>query len=160
MRLYRPEVVLLDIGLPGMDGYQVAGQLRREGGPKAALIIAVTGYGQEEDRRRSLEAGFDHHLVKPLDFDELLSLLARPEVRHPPSAPTRTSGPPDAAHDRPAPRGARPPSGSTGTIPRPPTCGIGSATGCSAEGGRGRPISRSDRAPRPLRPIRPEGEKS
>lgn len=75
-REQRPEVILLDIGLPKLDGYQVVRQLRQEPCCKTALIIAVSGYGQEEDRRKSQEAGFDHHLVKPVDFDTLLSLLA------------------------------------------------------------------------------------
>ncbi len=76
-RLHRPEVILLDIGLPGMDGYQVAERLRREEGLAGATIIAITGYGEEHSRRRSREAGFDHHLVKPVDYDNLLGLLAR-----------------------------------------------------------------------------------
>ena len=59
-----------------MNGYEVASQLRQEECCKDAVIIAVSGYGQEEDRRRSQEAGFDHHLVKPLDHDALLSLLS------------------------------------------------------------------------------------
>ena len=69
-----PDVVLLDIGLPGMDGYEVARRLegQRRGGPR---IVALTGYGQEEDRRRSQEAGFDHHLVKPVDPEELRKTL-------------------------------------------------------------------------------------
>jgi PAS domain S-box-containing protein len=75
-REQRPEVILLDIGLPKLDGYQVVRQLRQEACCRTALIIAVSGYGQEEDRRKSQEAGFDHHLVKPVDFDALLSLLA------------------------------------------------------------------------------------
>ena len=77
-RRHRPEVVLLDIGLPGMSGYEVAAALRREESCRDALIIAVSGYGQDEDRRRSREAGFDHHLIKPLDHDALLELLAGP----------------------------------------------------------------------------------
>jgi CheY-like chemotaxis protein len=72
---YRPEVVLLDIGLPRMDGYEVARRLRTEWGPEKALLVAVTGYGQEEDRRRSEEAGFDAHLVKPVDPDALHRLV-------------------------------------------------------------------------------------
>ncbi len=78
-RKHRPEVVLLDIGLPGMDGYQVAGALRRADSSRDALIIGVSGYGQDQDRRRSQEAGFDHHLIKPVDFDLLLTLLTRAE---------------------------------------------------------------------------------
>jgi signal transduction histidine kinase len=72
---YHPEAILLDIGLPGMSGHEVARQLRERTGPERPLLIALTGYGQEEDRRRSLEAGFDCHLVKPVDPPELLRLL-------------------------------------------------------------------------------------
>jgi signal transduction histidine kinase/DNA-binding response OmpR family regulator len=72
---FRPEVVLLDIGLPGMDGYQVAQRLRGELGFAEATLIALTGYGQEEDRRRSLEAGFDQHIVKPVDHELLEQIL-------------------------------------------------------------------------------------
>jgi two-component system CheB/CheR fusion protein len=73
----RPAIVLLDIGLPGMDGYELAATLRRDRRLEHALLIAITGYGQDEDRRRSAEAGFNHHLVKPVDVDALLELLAR-----------------------------------------------------------------------------------
>jgi signal transduction histidine kinase len=73
---YRPEVVLLDIGLPGMDGYAVARRLRALPGPGPALLAALTGYGQEDDIRRSREAGFDQHLVKPVDPELLTNLLA------------------------------------------------------------------------------------
>jgi signal transduction histidine kinase/CheY-like chemotaxis protein len=66
-RALRPDVVLCDIGLPGMDGFAVAGTLRRHPDTAATRLIAVTGYGQEEDRRRALSAGFDIHLVKPVD---------------------------------------------------------------------------------------------
>lgn len=76
-RSFRPDFVLLDIGLPGMDGYRVASALREAEAPKETVIIAVSGYGQEEDRRRSQAAGFDHHLVKPVDFDSLISLIGR-----------------------------------------------------------------------------------
>jgi len=74
--LFCPEVVLLDIGLPGMDGFEVARRLRaREASPRP-LLVALTGYGQAEDVRRSREAGFDHHLVKPADPAALTALLA------------------------------------------------------------------------------------
>lgn len=74
---YRPDVVLLDIGLPkGMDGYEVARRLRSEAGLRDAVLLALTGFGQAEDRRRSEEAGFDHHLVKPVEPDRLKQLLA------------------------------------------------------------------------------------
>jgi PAS domain S-box-containing protein len=78
-REFGPEFVLLDIGLPGMNGYEVASQLRLEAFGRDALIVAVSGYGQEEDRRRSKEAGFDHHLIKPIDHDSLLALLSAEE---------------------------------------------------------------------------------
>jgi two-component system, chemotaxis family, CheB/CheR fusion protein len=78
VRSHRPDVVLLDIGLPGMDGYEVARRLRDDAGCRDATIIGISGYGQEEDRRRGRDAGFDHHLVKPVDYDALLSLLYRP----------------------------------------------------------------------------------
>jgi signal transduction histidine kinase/CheY-like chemotaxis protein len=69
-----PDVALLDIGLPGMDGYEVAREWRRRFG-RATKLIALTGYGAPEDRRRSAQAGFDEHLVKPVALDELLPLL-------------------------------------------------------------------------------------
>jgi CheY-like chemotaxis protein len=75
-RAHQPDVVLLDIGLPGLDGYEVAKRLRLEEGLQEATIIAITGYGQEEDSRRSRDAGFNHHLVKPVEHDALLSILA------------------------------------------------------------------------------------
>lgn len=73
---YRPEVVLLDIGLPGMDGYEVAQRLRELDGLEKVALVAITGYGQEDDRRRSREAGFDQHLVKPVDPVQLQQVLA------------------------------------------------------------------------------------
>jgi two-component system CheB/CheR fusion protein len=73
---FRPEVVLLDIGLPRMDGYQVARRLREQSGTKTALLVAVTGYGQEEDRRRAAAAGFDAYMTKPADPIGLERLLA------------------------------------------------------------------------------------
>jgi CheY-like chemotaxis protein len=75
-KAFRPAVVLLDIGLPGMDGYEVARKLRKTPEGKDALLIAQTGWGQEEDRLRSTEAGFDAHLTKPLDLAALQSVLA------------------------------------------------------------------------------------
>ena len=74
---YRPEVVLLDIGLPGMDGYEVARRLKQQPGMQAVSLAAVTGYGQEEDRRRSREAGFDYHLVKPVDLAALQEVFTK-----------------------------------------------------------------------------------
>jgi PAS domain S-box-containing protein len=72
-----PEVVLLDIGLPRLNGLEVARKLRHELGLRQALLIAMTGYGQETDRRRSREAGFDAHLVKPLELSVLTGLIDR-----------------------------------------------------------------------------------
>ncbi len=80
----RPAVVLMDIGLPGMDGYEVAKRLRRQHGCEDVLLVAMTGYGQEEDRRRAHEAGFDHHLVKPVDPDVLQDLLSKVGMGTPP----------------------------------------------------------------------------
>jgi CheY-like chemotaxis protein len=73
----RPNVVLLDIGMPKLDGYEVARRIRAEPWGKSAVLIALTGWGQDEDRRRSREVGFDSHLVKPLDPEALSSLLQR-----------------------------------------------------------------------------------
>jgi CheY-like chemotaxis protein len=74
-----PDVVLLDIGLPVMDGYEVARKLRQEICPDIR-IIAVSGYGDEEAARRTKEAGFDHHLIKPVDYNELISLLSQSQT--------------------------------------------------------------------------------
>ena len=73
---FRPDVMLLDIGLPGLNGYEVCQRIRRGPWGKAMTIVALTGWGQEEDRRRSTEAGFDTHLVKPVDPPSLMQLLA------------------------------------------------------------------------------------
>jgi PAS domain S-box-containing protein len=73
---HRPEVLLLDIGLPKLSGHDVCRRIRAESWGKDIVIIALTGWGQEEDRRKSQEAGFDGHLVKPVDYDELLELLS------------------------------------------------------------------------------------
>jgi CheY-like chemotaxis protein len=77
----QPEAVVLDIGLPGMDGFEVARRLREEPSCAQTIIIAVTGYGQPEDRRRALEAGCHHHLVKPVDIEEIKRLLGAPVVK-------------------------------------------------------------------------------
>jgi CheY-like chemotaxis protein/anti-sigma regulatory factor (Ser/Thr protein kinase) len=73
---FAPEVVFLDIGLPGLDGYEVARRLRRRPGGAELRLVAVTGYGQASDRQRSREAGFDHHLVKPVELDTVRALVA------------------------------------------------------------------------------------
>ena len=75
-RDFHPDLVLLDIGLPGMDGYEVARRLRATGnGAARAVLVAVSGYGQETDRARAREAGFAHHCVKPVEFEALQNLL-------------------------------------------------------------------------------------
>jgi CheY-like chemotaxis protein len=71
-----PHAVLLDIGLPGMDGYQVAARMRENPALARTLIVAVSGYGQDEHQARSRQAGVDHHLVKPIDLDVVVTLLA------------------------------------------------------------------------------------
>jgi CheY-like chemotaxis protein/anti-sigma regulatory factor (Ser/Thr protein kinase) len=83
-REFLPDVVLLDIGLPGMNGFEVAHGLRSQPESREALLIALTGYGEAESRVRSAEAGFDFHMVKPADVNLLLSMLANPgEARKP-----------------------------------------------------------------------------
>jgi signal transduction histidine kinase len=83
---YHPAVVLLDIGMPGMDGYEVAKRIRQQPDFRDVTLVALTGWGQEEDRRRSRTAGFDYHLIKPADVSALKTLLgsleARPGGRH------------------------------------------------------------------------------
>ena len=79
----RPDVVLLDIGLPGMDGNEVAKRIRQQPKLKNVVLVAMTGYGQESDRKRSQEAGFDHHLVKPVELAALEKLLAAPDASSP-----------------------------------------------------------------------------
>jgi len=72
---FRPDVALLDIGMPKMNGYEVARRIREY--TAKPLLIAITGYGQAEDRQRSKEAGFDYHLVKPIDPQRLQDLLGK-----------------------------------------------------------------------------------
>ena len=87
MTAFAPHAVLLDIGLPDMDGYEVARQIRQRSEQPQPLLIALTGYAADEDQRRSREAGFDHHLTKPVRFNALQTLLessghgARPKQR-------------------------------------------------------------------------------
>ena len=72
---YQPDVMVLDIGLPGLDGYEVAEQIRQHDALKNIVLIALTGYGRETDLQLSQEAGFDHHLVKPADFTDVQKIL-------------------------------------------------------------------------------------
>jgi CheY-like chemotaxis protein len=74
---HRPDVVLLDIGLPRLDGHEVCRRVREQTWGKDIVMIAVTGWGQAEDRLKSREAGFNGHLVKPIDYDKLLELLSK-----------------------------------------------------------------------------------
>ena len=73
---FHPEIVFLDIGLPGMSGYELARRLRDRPDMRTATLVAVTGWGQEDDRRQSKEAGIDHHLTKPVDSDHVLAVVA------------------------------------------------------------------------------------
>jgi two-component system CheB/CheR fusion protein len=73
-----PEIVLLDIGLPGKSGFEVARELRGLPETQSALLVAVSGYGQEEDRRKAHKAGFDHYFTKPIDLPTLREVLGRP----------------------------------------------------------------------------------
>jgi CheY-like chemotaxis protein len=83
-RSFHPEAVLLDIGLPGMDGYEVASRLRSDEGERSLVLVAISGYGQDEDLRRSHDAGFDFHLVKPIDMDALRQIIDRISQFSPP----------------------------------------------------------------------------
>ena len=78
----RPDAVLLDIGLPKLNGYEVCRRLRERPWGEELMIVALTGWGQDEDRQRSLEAGFDTHLVKPVDHDVLMRLLTSRPSHH------------------------------------------------------------------------------
>lgn len=78
-RAFRPELVLLDIGLPTLDGYEVARRLRAELG-EGCELVALTGWSTEEDREKTTRAGFAHHLVKPVDADTLRKLLAGEDI--------------------------------------------------------------------------------
>jgi CheY-like chemotaxis protein len=71
----RPEVVLLDVGLPKMNGYEAARHIRQQPWGRPMTLVAVTGWGQDEDKRRAAEAGFDHHLTKPVDLAKIIALL-------------------------------------------------------------------------------------
>ena len=80
---YAPELVLLDIGMPDMDGYEVARRIRAHATGHRAKLVALTGWGQAEDSRRAREAGFDQHLVKPAQVEALKALLVSGEPRSP-----------------------------------------------------------------------------
>jgi CheY-like chemotaxis protein len=78
---HRPHVSLLDIGMPDLNGYEVAAEIRKLPWGKRMLLIAITGWGREEDKKRALSAGFDHHLTKPIDPQKLRALLQGLEAR-------------------------------------------------------------------------------
>jgi CheY-like chemotaxis protein len=80
-RLESPQVMLLDIGLPGMDGYELARHLRAMPETAGAVLVALTGYGQSRDRHDAERAGFNHHLVKPADLSRLIEILAQAKDR-------------------------------------------------------------------------------
>ena len=73
----RPDVMLLDIGLPGLNGYEVAKRVRQHPQLREVVLVALTGYGQDSDRATSLQAGFNHHMVKPASFEQIKQILAR-----------------------------------------------------------------------------------
>src|SRR5690606_41546334 len=81
----RPEVILLDIGLPKINGFEACRRIRANAWADNILIIALTGWGQEEYRRKSAEAGFDRHLVKPVDLEKVMKPLARRTALRPPA---------------------------------------------------------------------------
>jgi DNA-binding response OmpR family regulator len=80
MREFRPHVVLLDIGMPGRDGYEIARELKATLKDLCPLLVAVTAYGTAADRARATESGFDHHVTKPYDPADLLAILDRPRI--------------------------------------------------------------------------------
>ena len=73
---FNPELVLLDIGLPKLNGFDACRRIREQPWGKNMVLVALTGWGQEEDRKKSMDAGFNHHLVKPMDYPALMKLLA------------------------------------------------------------------------------------
>jgi CheY-like chemotaxis protein len=94
---FGPDAILLDLGLPGLDGFEVARRIRSLPDGDRYLIVAVTGYGEERDREASAQAGFDAHLVKPVDADQLLTVLRQMRATATPDEPARESDPPAGA---------------------------------------------------------------
>lgn len=78
LRSYRPMIALIDLGMPGMDGCELARRIRQEPGGEGVVLAALTGWDQDEERRRTVAAGFDHHFVKPVNAAVLENLLANP----------------------------------------------------------------------------------
>ena len=88
---FAPAVAILDIGMPGMNGYEVARRIRSRPGGATVRLLALTGWGQEDDRRRAREAGFDHPLVKPAELGLLVSLVARAREENSTDPPSRSA---------------------------------------------------------------------
>ena len=82
LQRYTPDVAFLDVGLPVMDGYELARRIREDGRFARTMLVAVTGYGQKRDRAQAREAGFDAHLVKPVDLHAIEEIIAREAQRH------------------------------------------------------------------------------
>jgi CheY-like chemotaxis protein len=82
IQAYQPDIVVLDIGMPGIDGYEACRRMRQRPSPKAMVMVAVTGWGQPQDKQRAPEAGFDAHLTKPVDLEALARILAASPPRH------------------------------------------------------------------------------
>jgi CheY-like chemotaxis protein len=83
LKTFRPSVILLDLGMPGMNGLEIARRVREDPEARGVTLVAVTGWGQREDRRRTTEAGFDYHLIKPADVATLQSILSDQEAPPP-----------------------------------------------------------------------------
>ena len=75
-RQFQPDMVLMYIGMPKLNGYEAASRIRQQPWGRAMVLVALTGWGQADDRRKSANAGFNHHLVKPIDMDELIKLVS------------------------------------------------------------------------------------
>ncbi len=78
-----PDMIVMDLGMPCMDGYEAARRIRGKPGSQGVLMIALTGWGQSDARQRTIEAGFDHHLIKPVNFDEIKRLASGQLTRRP-----------------------------------------------------------------------------
>jgi CheY-like chemotaxis protein len=89
-RHFRPHMILLDLAMPVMDGYEARKRLMTEAGASAAFLVAMTGFGNEEDKRRTREAGFDAHLTKPVELDALVALLNEARTRFGRPQPSHT----------------------------------------------------------------------